>query len=222
MGSGSTAINAVPDRSEVTMSKLSDTQLVILSTAAQRDDGLVLPLSKSLKLQGAAVTNVLKSLQEKGLLDEKPAGNDAATWRESKSGQRLTLVISAAGRQAIGAVSDEKTESPLASIKARDSKRSVGRHRKASESKSSTVPNSKTKRTASATRLRPGTKLVLLLDLLQRKRGATIAEAAKATGWQAHSVRGAISGAFKNKLGLTVVTDQMEGRGRVYRISPKR
>jgi DNA-binding MarR family transcriptional regulator len=52
------------------MSKLTDTQLVILSTAGQRGDGTALPLPKSLKLQGGAVTHVLKSLLKKELLDE--------------------------------------------------------------------------------------------------------------------------------------------------------
>jgi hypothetical protein len=203
------------------MSKLTDTQLIILSTAGQRDDGMVLPLPKSLKLQGGAVSHVLKSLLKKGLLDEQPGGNNATAWRESKEGQRLTLVLSGAGRQAIGVAADEQSEPPQASITPRGSKRSAGR-RKASESKGATAPSSKAKRTASPAALRPGTKQALLVDLLRRKGGATIAEAAKATGWQPHSVRGAISGALKKKLGLAVASDKVEGRGRVYRIAAKR
>ncbi len=70
--------------------------------------------------------------------------------------------------------------------------------------------------------LRPGSKQALLVDLLRRKGGATIAEVVKATGWQPHSVRGAISGALKKKLGLAVASDKVEGRGRVYRIAAKR
>ena len=69
---------------------------------------------------------------------------------------------------------------------------------------------------------RSGTKQALLVDLLRRKGGATIAEVMKATGWQPHSVRGAISGNLKKKLGLAVVSDKVEGRGRVYRITGKR
>jgi DNA-binding MarR family transcriptional regulator len=201
------------------MSKLTDTQLVILSAAAQRDDGMVLPLPKSLKLQGGAVGHVLKSLLKKGLLDEQPTGNSAAVWRESKDGQRLTLVITDAGRQAIGAAADELGETPPAS--SRGLKRSVGRRRKASESKGATAPSSKAKKMAPPAALRAGTKLVLLLELMQRKGGATIAEAVKATGWQPHSVRGAISGALKKKLGLAVASDKVEGRGRVYRIATR-
>jgi hypothetical protein len=69
---------------------------------------------------------------------------------------------------------------------------------------------------------RADSKQALLVDLLRRKEGATIAEVVKATGWQPHSVRGAISGSLKKKLGLAVVSDKMEGRGRVYRITRKR
>jgi Protein of unknown function (DUF3489) len=203
------------------MPKLTDTQLVILSTAGQRDDGTVLPLPKSLK--GGAISHVLKSLLKKGLLDEQLAGNNATAWRESKDGQRLALVISDAGRQATEVAADEQSEPPPASIAPqRASKRSAGRRRKARESKGTSAPSSKAKRTASPAALRPGTKLALLRDLLQRKGGATIAEMMKATGWQPHSVRGAISGALKKKLGLAVSSEKVEGRGRVYRIAPKR
>jgi len=203
------------------MSKLTDTQLIILSTAGQRDDGTVLPLPKSLKLQGGAVSHVLNSLLKKGLLDEQPAGNNAPAWRESKDGQRLTLVISKAGRQVIGVAVGEQSEPPPASITPRGSKRAAGR-RKATESKGVSPRSSRAKRLASPASLRPGTKLALLVDLLQRKGGATIAEMMKATGWQPHSVRGAISGALKKKRGLAVKSEKVEGRGRVYRIAPKR
>ncbi|MDX2145766.1 MAG: DUF3489 domain-containing protein [Rhodospirillaceae bacterium] len=62
------------------------------------------------------------------------------------------------------------------------------------------------------------TKLGLLIDLLKRKTGATIAEALKVTGWQAHSVRGAMSGALKKRRGLTIASAPDAKRGRVYRI----
>jgi DNA-binding MarR family transcriptional regulator len=94
------------------MSTLTDTQLVILSAAGQRDDGTALPLPKSLKLQGGAVSHVLKSLLKKRLLDEQPTRDNCTAWRESKDGQRLTLVITDAGRQAIGVAADERGETP--------------------------------------------------------------------------------------------------------------
>ncbi len=64
-----------------------------------------------------------------------------------------------------------------------------------------------------------GTKLAAMISLLSRKKGATIAELMEATSWQQHSVRGAISGTLKKKLGLTVTSDNIERRGRVYRIA---
>jgi len=57
---------------------------------------------------------------------------------------------------------------------------------------------------------RTGTKQALLIDMLRREKGATIEEVVVATGWQSHTVRGAISGALKKKLGLDVGS---EGRG---------
>ncbi len=68
---------------------------------------------------------------------------------------------------------------------------------------------------------RQGTKQALLIDLLKRKNGATIAEAVDALGWQPHSVRGAISGTLKKKLGLNVTSAAIENRGRVYQIAPR-
>ena len=67
-------------------------------------------------------------------------------------------------------------------------------------------------------RIRQGTKLARLIDMLRRERGATVAETVAALGWQAHSVRGAISGALKKKRGLTIESEMNDGRGRIYRI----
>ena len=66
---------------------------------------------------------------------------------------------------------------------------------------------------------RKGTKQSTLISHLRRREGATITELQTATGWQAHSVRGAFSGALKKKLGLSISSKRIEGRGRVYRIA---
>ncbi|MFC3118869.1 DUF3489 domain-containing protein [Jhaorihella thermophila] len=55
--------------------------------------------------------------------------------------------------------------------------------------------------------------------MLRAEGGATIDEIAAATGWKPHTVRGAMSGALKKKLGLTITSEKVEGRGRVYRIA---
>lgn len=54
--------------------------------------------------------------------------------------------------------------------------------------------------------------------MLRAPNGATIEEVMSATGWLSHTVRGAIAGALKKKLGLKVTSEKVKGRGRVYRI----
>lgn len=60
-------------------------------------------------------------------------------------------------------------------------------------------------------------KVGAIVTLLRRPEGATLQELMSATGWQAHSVRGAIAGAIKKKLGLAV-TSEPGADGRTYRL----
>jgi hypothetical protein len=193
---------------EATMAKLTDTQLVILSAAANHKDRTVLPLPKSLKLKGTAVTNLLEGLRKQGLLEEKPAPREAIAWRAGKDGRRMMLVITEAGLRAIDGEPVGKMCQPPAPTKTRSKKLRAKQKTAATKPKSEKSPEV----------ARQGTKQVLLIDLLKRKRGGTIDEIVAATGWQAHSVRGAISGTLKKKLGLAVTSEKLEGRGRVYRI----
>jgi len=66
--------------------------------------------------------------------------------------------------------------------------------------------------------MRTGTKQAQLIEMLKRPEGATVDEIVKALDWQAHTVRGAIAGALKKKLGLKVESEKEGERGRVYRI----
>ena len=65
---------------------------------------------------------------------------------------------------------------------------------------------------------RAGSKQAKLVEMLKRSDGTTIDEIVKKFDWQPHTVRGAIAGALKKKLGLDVQSEKIEGRGRVYRI----
>jgi hypothetical protein len=58
---------------------------------------------------------------------------------------------------------------------------------------------------------RPNTKSSIILHLLNREKGATLAELATATAWQAHSLRGYMSGTLKKKLGLDVASEIVNG-----------
>ena len=66
---------------------------------------------------------------------------------------------------------------------------------------------------------RDGTKQAKLIAMLRRPEGATIDQIVKAFAWQPHTVRGAIAGALKKKLGLPVTSEKTEDGPRVYRIA---
>ena len=66
--------------------------------------------------------------------------------------------------------------------------------------------------------VRPGTKLAALVVALRRPQGATNLQLMLATGWQPHSVRSAISGLLRKRMGLNVVLTRNAAGERVYRI----
>ena len=65
---------------------------------------------------------------------------------------------------------------------------------------------------------RDGSKAAKILDLLKRPEGATLKGLMKATDWQAHSVRGFLSGTIGKKMGLKVVSTKTEEGERTYSI----
>ena len=67
--------------------------------------------------------------------------------------------------------------------------------------------------------VREGSKTATVLALIQRAKGATLAEIMDATSWQAHSVRGFVSGTLGKKMGLTVNSEKREDGTRVYSIA---
>ncbi|MHA1179966.1 MAG: DUF3489 domain-containing protein [Alphaproteobacteria bacterium] len=81
-------------------------------------------------------------------------------------------------------------------------------------------PNgAKTRKTRKSAKPRPVTKSDKIIQLLKRQSGATIAELQKTTGWQAHSVRGFLSGTVKKKLGYNVVSEPDAKKQRRYRVA---
>jgi hypothetical protein len=67
--------------------------------------------------------------------------------------------------------------------------------------------------------IRPGTKLAAIINAMRQPGGVTIAQMMAGTGWQAHTVRGAISGMIRKRLGFEVVTEKMANGQRAYRIA---
>ena len=175
------------------MTKLSDAQLVVLNTACQRDDRCVFPVT--LKLKGNAVGNVLKSLLTKGLVEEVPATIDDTVWRHD-DGAKLTLRATDAAMATLGIDGEDATTDETTA--------------------EAEAPPAETP--AAPRRQRDNTKQARLIAMLRQPDGATVEEIVTALGWQPHTVRGAIAGALKKKLGLNVTSEKVEPRGRVYRI----
>lgn len=107
-----------------------------------------------------------------------------------------------------------------AAIAAKKAARAAAKPAKAPRAAAAPKAQGERKRKAGdgATGAREGSKLAKVVEMLRRPEGATIEQIVKATEWQRHSVRGAIAGAIKKKLGLAVTTEKPEGGDRVYRI----
>jgi hypothetical protein len=176
------------------MPKLTDTQTTILSTAAQRADNLAMPLPKG--LHGAAAKKVITMMIGRGWLEEVDADlrKGEPLWRETGDGHGTTLVATDAGLLAIGV--EPVVIKAMAAIR---------KHAAQAPAPKRPTP-------------RAGTKQAMLIEMLQRPGGATIEAIVAATGWQAHTARGAMSGTLGKKLGLVVTSVKEDGRGRVYRI----
>ena len=72
---------------------------------------------------------------------------------------------------------------------------------------------------ATSRTIRPGTKLATIIDAMRHPGGATIVQMMDGTGWQAHTVRGAISGMVRKRLGYEVITEKGTDGQRTYRIA---
>ena len=191
----------------MTTMRLSDTQLVILSTACRRNDGAVFPILPSLK--GGALNKVMDSLRNRGLI--RILGGDSGPER---------VVITSEGMAAIGVgteddASEGATPADTGARSADDGGQAVEAPAPATKADRGTARAKKGKaakgkagvaKAAPADQPTPraGTKQALMIELLKRPQGATVEQIAAATGWQHHTIRGAISGALKKKLGLTV------------------
>jgi len=203
------------------MTKLSDTQAIILSAAAQRDDRIALPLPANLK--GGAATKVVDTMVAKGLLEEVEARRIAfqphlsdPVWRETGDGHGTTLVVTDAGFTAIGI---EPGELPEPDAPRSATAGDTGASTDGANHDATVADNAPTASTSAKVRTpREGTKQATLIAMLRAPDGATIAEIVAATGWQSHTVRGAMAGALKKKLGLEVASEKIEGRGCVYTI----
>ena len=181
------------------MTKLTETQTIILSAGAQRPENIALPLPKG--LAGAAAKMAVTKMIEHGWLQEVDANlrRREPLWRETGDGDGTTLVVTDAGLLAIG-------------IEPVVVKTVVAIRKHVAETSATVEPS------AAQPKQRAGTKQAMLIEMLRRPEGGTMEEIMAATGWLAHTARGAMSGALGKKLGLVVTSEKDAIRGRVYKL----
>jgi hypothetical protein len=186
---------------EKNMAKLIDTQRIILSKAARREDGAA---GVPERMNKAAAAKVGASLVVRRLMREIRAKPGLPVWRMDDHGRRISLIITRAGRDAIGVADDTGETQPP--IKTRSDKPS---------SIAATAENLPT-----AGLPRSGSKQALIVAMLTKDKGATLATLVEATGWLPHTTRAAMTGLRKR--GFAIERTHHEKLGSLYRIVANR
>jgi hypothetical protein len=166
---------------EKIMTKLSDSQLNVLSAAAAREGGeAVVPAN----MNKSAAAKVGSSLVARKLARELKTKPGMPVWREDANGRLISLIITKAGRKAIG-VSDV----------APDKNRNT--NHKASTSGKTRPEGRENVKSGVTTAARAGSKQALVIEMLNAGSGVTLDALVGATGWLPHTTRAALTGLRK-------------------------
>jgi hypothetical protein len=176
--------------------KLTDTQTSILKAAASRPDGTIEPFPPNLR--GGARAKVIEGLCARGLVVDASGHHLLTDAGYAAVGKRRPVPK---GVQKMG---------PHDGVAKRDATDDLTKRE---------AIHALQRLEATAPTIRPGTKLAAIVEAMRHPGGATIAQMMAGTGWQAHTVRGAISGMVRKRLGYEVVTEKGTDGQRTYRIA---
>jgi hypothetical protein len=156
--------------------KLTDTQLILLATACQRDDGSLLPPPYNIGAPGDRIRKAVAALIKRSLAVETEITNAPQQWRQEED-RLIGVVITDAGRAIIateqGAAAGTDPIGPVEIAAMPDQAEPA-----------------------------PPTKIAMVTGLLQREEGASLAELVQATGWLPHTTRAALTGLRKKGHGI--------------------
>ncbi|MGG5821270.1 DUF3489 domain-containing protein [Falsiroseomonas sp. HW251] len=192
-----------------TTKTLTVAQLLILTTAAQRPDHMVLPLPPTIRARGGAQRSLLSALLKMELVEELQVDDATIAWRTDEAGQHRGLRLTAAGLAAAGALANatesKGTDGDNAEVPASTGGDAAAEGEPAAEHGSQDPPPR-----------RPTGKLGELLQAVSTEAGATLAEITMLTGWLPHTARAAVTGLRKR--GFDVALIQQDGR-KAYRVT---
>ncbi len=157
---------------------LSETQTVLLSTAASRSDGGILPAPASLKARGGALSRSLGALLKRGLVEERAATTEDGIWRR-KDDCAVGLAITPSGLAALGL----------------------------DPSKEPAGPTDEVEPATEAAPVCPGGKLGMLVQMISTGKGAALAELSASLGWQPHTTRAALTRLRQRGFDVRLVTE---------------
>ena len=189
------------------MTLLTPTQRAILDYAVDNTEGRLEWFPPNLR--GGAQAKVLKALHDRQLITFVDP-----VWYVDAQGYDA-LGLPRPGSQTLFKPDHEPVETGVDSIEPPGEMVETPALAEPVEAEPTAAP---TRKSRPASRTRDHSKQAIVIEMLSRPEGATLAQITEATGWLQHTARGFFAGAVKKRLGLNLTSDKPQGGVRVYRI----